>query len=335
MDIDASRAAHLVKCLQEQGLSEHDVTGILTRCGIPKKSVWPVPEKITYLEEAELVRAACDAVDDVTFAAASALSFRESTTITGYIGKYSRNLGDAIENTARFHDLIDPALAFNLRVSSNVASIEISWKDASFGKFHRHTEYLLFLALSRMRHLAKTGFYPLEIRFDHQAGKSASSFSKIGGFPVVFEAEKPEIVLGHTTLELPIPSFDPKLRDHLIAYGNRLLSEVDKPTQNLRAIIESQIIAVLPGKVPSAEEVAGNLGLSTRTFGRRLTESGLRYRTIVDDLRYDLAKTLIKDGMSMTEVAFSIGYADQAAFSTAFKRWSGSPPSASINGQDS
>ncbi len=330
MKVDASRAAHLIKCLKSRGLDNQAISSIMKRCKIPETAIWPLPQKITYLEEAQLVRAACDEVGDVTFAAASALSFHESTTITGYIGKHSRNLGKAIENTARFHDLIDPALAFGLRVSGNSASLEVTWKDASYSKFHRHTEYMLFLALSRMRHLTQTNFYPLEIRFDHQVGKSAHKFAKVSGFPVVFEAERPEILMSLSSLNLPIPTYDPSLRDHLTAYGDRLLAEAKIPEQSLRAKIEGQITATLPGKMPPAEEVAANLGMSTRTFGRRLKDSGLSYRVIVDELRYDLAKSFIKDGMSMMEVAFSLGYADQASFSTAFKRWSGKRPSRAL-----
>lgn len=327
MQVDASRSRHLLKCLQAEGASSETVSGILRHCKIPENKIWPVPKTISYLEEALLVRAACDLANDVSFAAQAALSFHESTTITGYIGRHSRNLGKAIENTARFHDLIDPALSYGLRVSGNFASFELDWKDASYAKYHRHTEYLLFLALSRMRHLTQTDFYPIEIRFDHQVRNSADRFSKLAGFPVTFGSERPEILLSLSSLTLPIPTYDPSLRDHLTAYGERLLSEVRKPDQSLRAKVEGQITASLPGRMPPAEEVAANLGMSARTFARRLREFDLSYRTIVDELRFDLAKTFIKDGMSLIEVAFTLGYADQASFSTAFKRWSGQSPS--------
>lgn len=327
MQVDASRTKHLIKCLRSDGVSKQAVSDILRQCSVSENAFWPTPKSITYLQEAQLVRAACDIAGDITFAARAALSFHESTTITGYIGKHSKNLGKAIENTARFHDLIDPALSYGLRVSGNVASFEVGWKDASYAKYHRHTEYLLFLALSRMRHLTKTEFYPIEIRFDHHVRRSADRFSKLAGFPVEFGSERPEILLSLSSLNLPIPTYDPSLRDHLTAYGERLLSEVRKPDQSLRAKVEGQITASLPGRMPPADEVAANLGMSARTFARRLKEFGLSYRVIVDELRFDLAKTFIKDGMSLIEVAFTLGYADQAAFSTAFKRWSGQAPS--------
>ena len=43
-------------------------------------------------------------------------------------------------------------------------------------------------------------------------------------------------------------------------------------------------------------------------------------------LTTEFTQNVMKDGMSMSEVAFSLGYADQAAFSTAFKRWTGVTP---------
>lgn len=285
-------------------------------------------DEIDYLEEAKIVQAA--SARDTTLAARIGLSLTESGTVTSYIAKYSKNLRRGIENTARFHNIFHPALRFSLRSSGNHVSMEFEWKDFSYARFHRHTEFLIFGALARMRYLTRTDFYPLEIRFDHKVGKSADAFSRIGGFPVSFGAEQPEILMSHTTLDLPIPTYDPILRDYLTDYSERLVHETKASKPGLRGRIEGQISASLPEHMPTAEDVAASLGMSPRTLARRLKEQGLTYRKVVDELRYALAQAFLNDGMRLSEISFALGYSDQAAFSSAYKRWSGRSPSSAV-----
>jgi AraC-like DNA-binding protein len=46
----------------------------------------------------------------------------------------------------------------------------------------------------------------------------------------------------------------------------------------------------------------------------------------VDEVRCDMAKVYLKDRFSISEISFYLDYSDQAAFSTAFKRWMGCSP---------
>jgi AraC-like DNA-binding protein len=150
---------------------------------------------------------------------------------------------------------------------------------------------------------------------------------RLAGCPIEFGAETMGIDLSHAILEMPIPTYDPDLRNHLMEYGERLLRERPASTPTLRKRIERILMNSLPGRIVSADEVAGSLGLSRRTFARRLADDGFSYREVVDDLRGDLAKTYLAGGFSIAEIAFLLDYADQAAFSTAFKRWTGKNPS--------
>ncbi len=90
--------------------------------------------------------------------------------------------------------------------------------------------------------------------------------------------------------------------------------------------MEGLLTAALPARLPSGDEVAASVGMSPRTFARKLKKDGISYREIVDDLRCDLAKTFMKDDMRLSKIAFALGYSDQAAFSIAFKRWTGKAP---------
>jgi AraC-like DNA-binding protein len=73
--------------------------------------------------------------------------------------------------------------------------------------------------------------------------------------------------------------------------------------------------------------IAGELGLSCRSFQRRLAEERTTFRHLVRDQRRSIAEALIKNrSTTVTSVAHSVGYAETAVLSRAFKSWTGSSP---------
>lgn len=328
MEVDIARIQLLTKSLDQRAKDTGVSDRILEKCDLSRETISAPATSYSAHQEALFVRYACDALSDVTFAAQAGLMFSSSSSLTAYISKYSRDLRQVIENTSRFHGIIDPALVFSLRHAGNFAAVEADWKDASFARYHRRTEFLMFAGLARMRSLTQTNFFPIEMRFQHEVGDKSASFQKLAGCPVVFGAERQELVLAPSSLDMPVPTYDSNLREHLLEYGERILAEQRSPKQKLRAQVEGLITRSMPGTIIHSDEAAANLGMSPRTFARRLKDEGTSYREIVDDLRCDLAQTFITNGMPLSEIAYSLGYSDQPAFSTAFKRWTGHAPSA-------
>jgi AraC-like DNA-binding protein len=68
--------------------------------------------------------------------------------------------------------------------------------------------------------------------------------------------------------------------------------------------------------------------VSLRTLQRRLAEEGTSYGEVLRCTRRDLACAYLSEsGWSITEIAFSLGFADMSSFSRAFRRWTGTSPS--------
>lgn len=77
----------------------------------------------------------------------------------------------------------------------------------------------------------------------------------------------------------------------------------------------------------SVEDIAQALGLPLRTLQRRLTERELTFRQLLDMYRQEEAQRLLGQGnISIGEIAYQLGYAEQSAFNRAFKRWTGVTP---------
>ena len=73
--------------------------------------------------------------------------------------------------------------------------------------------------------------------------------------------------------------------------------------------------------------IASRLGLSQRTLARRLARDGLNFTEVMDELRADLAKRHLEDSrLSISQIAWLVGYQEVSAFTHAFKRWTGMTP---------
>ena len=86
---------------------------------------------------------------------------------------------------------------------------------------------------------------------------------------------------------------------------------------------------MMKDEVPKIASVAGALGTSVRTFQRRLSDMDETFTGILETARMTWANRLIANGdLSLKQIAQELGYADQAHFTRAFRRWNGVSPAA-------
>jgi AraC-like DNA-binding protein len=83
------------------------------------------------------------------------------------------------------------------------------------------------------------------------------------------------------------------------------------------------------GGFPTLDAAARTLGLSSRTLKRRLADEGTDFTTLLDEQRRQRALLLLRSAnLSVEAVAEQVGYSDVANFTRAFRRWSGTTPTA-------
>jgi AraC-like DNA-binding protein len=117
--------------------------------------------------------------------------------------------------------------------------------------------------------------------------------------------------------------------DELSAYFETLLmralpTSTDSPlVTSVRRAIQD---ALLHGP-PTIKAIARRLGVGQRTLQRRLKAQGVSYSTVLDATRCALADGYLCDpAVSMAEVAFLVGFYEQASFFKAMRRWHDTTP---------
>lgn len=131
-------------------------------------------------------------------------------------------------------------------------------------------------------------------------------------------------------------AFPTAFLDQPVASANRLLFRLlggylDRVRAASRRTIVERVQDYVRGSLPrgtcAIEQCAKKLGTSVRTLQANLGEHELRFSDIVEQMRMDLAKThLIEGVLSLEALADLLGYSDQSSFGRAFKRWTGTSP---------
>ena len=99
-------------------------------------------------------------------------------------------------------------------------------------------------------------------------------------------------------------------------------------SDTVRALVEKEVEKLLPHGKAQKRTVARAFGLSTRTYTRTLAVAGTTYEEVVDQARRSLAlQYLAEPGMSLSQIAWLLGYEGSTSFNHAFRRWTGSSPS--------
>jgi AraC-like DNA-binding protein len=113
-------------------------------------------------------------------------------------------------------------------------------------------------------------------------------------------------------------AFAPDLRRRLAD-----LDRAESTADRVRAVL----VELLPAGEGTARGVARRLALSSRTLQRRLAAERTTFQAVLEDTRHALARDYLhRRDVSITEIAFLLGYDEPSSFYRAFRHWSGTTP---------
>ena len=187
-------------------------------------------------------------------------------------------------------------------------------------------EATLVSAVAIARQVCPVPLAPVEVLVRHPAPRRVAAHEEWFGCPVRFGAERDAILFSNETLARPNILGDEGISQYLTTHLDAELSEMTRePALVMQA--RAAIAQALSEGAPKMAEIASGLGLSARSFHRRLSEHGMSFQSLTEETRRDLAEGLLRDERhSLAEIAFLTGFSEQSAFTRAFKRWVGTTP---------
>ncbi len=180
--------------------------------------------------------------------------------------------------------------------------------------------------VSLSRQVSPRPFAPLAVFFSHAAPRTVAHHEAYFGCPVHFGADTDAMLLSQASLSEPNILGDQGITRFLVAHLDAELSQIDD-RPDLQARTKQEIARALSEGLPRMADIARRLGLSARSFHRRLADQGLSFQRLTEETRREIATAMLeKDRYALSEIAFLTGYSEQSAFNRAFKKWTGVPP---------
>jgi AraC-like DNA-binding protein len=243
-----------------------------------------------------------------------------------YVLASSEMLSEALQRAARYSSAVNEGIALKY-IDGREVCITFDYVGVSRHLDRHQIEFLVTALVRICRQLTGLRLVPTRVRLTHRRESGCSEFSAFLGCEVEFGAAVDEVAFATTIKHMPVVSADPYLNKFLISYCEEAHSR--RPTNRgpFQSSVENKIVPLLPHGKARAGEIARRLGVSQRTLARRLSLEGLTFSDVLDSLRSDLAERYLTDEeLSISQIAWLLGYQEVSAFTHAFKRWTGKTP---------
>jgi len=245
-----------------------------------------------------------------------------------YVLASSDSIEEALQRAARYSAIVNEGITLRYHETKSVG---LSFEYAGIP---RHTdchqiEAAMVALVRACRQLTNRNLPASRVSFSHQRKKDLAEFRSFFGNDITFGAAVDELAFSSSIKGTPIVSADPYLNDLLIEYCEEAISARGSKPSSFGSNVENAVTVLLPHGRARAGTVARNLGVSRRTLARRLASEQLTFAAVVQRLKSDLAKRHLADeSLSISEIAWLLGYQNVSAFTHAFKRWTGKAPRA-------
>lgn len=246
----------------------------------------------------------------------------------GYAMMNSPTVKASLENFARYLAAYSRGCHFELRTEGQFYLYDFAYELPGVGVIDRRheAECTFALILNVVRTLSGTRAGPERVCFEHPRPLCDREHRRIFGTRVDFGCSINRITFRKRLLDCPVATAEPRLFDVIEGHLQRALEEHSHPVDlvnQVRALVARE----LSNGAPTIDWVADRLALTRRTLQRRLSDHGVGFSEIVDDIRRGMALQYVeRSNVPLQEIAFLLGYAHMSAFCRVFRRWTGTTP---------
>lgn len=199
------------------------------------------------------------------------------------------------------------------------------------GDWQPERRYTLDFFMSSVRTLAANmAIDPLairEIRFQSDRPANLDPYIEVfGSTQLKFGCDDTRFVFARAIAQTRVIGANPDLLTTFHQQAETLLAKYDR--DNFSDRVRQKIVQHLQGETPTLKEISTQLHLSSRSLQLKLKQQNTSYQTLLDEVRRDMAIGYLQEShLSITDIAYLVGFSDLSVFSRKFKRWTGQAPS--------
>jgi AraC-like DNA-binding protein len=303
-----------------------DVETLLRKSGLSRKQVHDLNTRLKVRSEIKFLDLVAEAVGDdlIGFHLSQEFDLREIGLLY-YVFASANRLDEALRYAARYSSIVNEGIRLTFR-ERRETRVAFEYFGVPRHLDRQLIEFWVATLIRCCRQSTNRHLTAERVSFVHRR-KVTPELSAFFNCDIRFGAQVDETVFSPSIRDIIVVSGDPYLNRLLVKYCEEALAHRQASRSSFRLSVENTIALIMPHGKAQAGEVARKLGMSQRTLARRLASEELRFAGVLQELRYDLAKRHLADKeLSISQIAWLLGYQDVSAFSAAFKRWTGKTP---------
>jgi len=245
--------------------------------------------------------------------------------VLGYACMSSRNFEEIVGRLQRYQYLVSDIGANTIQHEGDTIKFQFECKVSPFPPRQLAEEHLAGI-VTFCHWISRADKTPIRVHFQHSKPDNIDEHKRIFACPVLFDQAETAIYFPAAYLTEALPQADSTVSKMMDSYAEEQLAKLPKG-EGLLDQAEVALAELLQNGEPSLEGLASHLSINTRSLQRRLKESNLSYHGLLEKIRHQLALSYIQQKrLSLTDIAFLLGFAEQSSFQRAFKRWTGETP---------
>jgi AraC-like DNA-binding protein len=298
---------------EQSGISLADIENPDARVPISKlNTIWAIAQ--AYTGDLGIGLHVGSDVDPARFSVVAQASFQ------------CERIRDVLQVYARFFSIVNESARLALSEDGNMATLEFTCLSPDCYSVPE-MERMVTTAMARFAYLTGQKIRVKAFHFQHSAPEYVDDYTKVFDAPVNFSQDQTAILFDKRLLDLRVKHGNPYLLSVLTSYAEKLLRKVSS-SSDIRHKVRSFIRRNLADDAElDVEKAAKALHMSRHTLYRKLKKEQVSFQSLVEDVRQrEAQKHLRNTKVSISEVAFLLGFSELSAFSRAFKRWTGESP---------
>jgi AraC-like DNA-binding protein len=306
-----------------------DIARLLRRAGFAVGDINDESARLAVAKQIKFVELVAQLVGDPSLGFHLALEFDlRRIGLLYYVAASSKTLGEALQRVQRCSKIINEGIILTVRREE---TLRICFKyDGIFRHTDKHQIEFWMTALVRaLRHLTNYKIQASRVSFAHaRSGKNTELKNFFGG-RIEDVARKDIVELPLSAWHLPVAKADPYLNRFLVQVCEEARARRQPGSSSFKIRVGNAIAELLPHGRTDIGTIAAKLQLSPRQLARRLSSERLTFAELLQDLRKTLARRyLANKDLSVSRIAWLLGYKEVGTFTRASRRWTGRPPSA-------
>lgn len=308
----------LVRILLNKGLSAAQIS---QHTGIAPDSLDDPDARVPLPQFIALWQFACEQLRNPALALELHDRYPENRMhFVAHLGMRCATMREAIEQWRKYAFLVAETDEVGYAIRGQEARFIYTCRDARYASrwFAEH-----YMALGLFYARTFTGG-PLVLRrasFTHADPGYAEAYQRTFECPIEFGAQENALYFDAAYLSKPFKTADPYLRHFLVAKADELMARLEPEARMENRIIQTLSVLQAKGEGLTLERVAQALQLPVRRLRLSLEAEGGSFRAALNTFRREAAARYLRQGLTVSQTAYLLGFSEPSALQHAFKRW--------------